>query len=92
MAIERLLLGMLLLLVSGCATYESISQARPGSPKVYSGLRMDWHAAQGDSVRLLKFRGQPPSRPWWDLPFSAVADTLLLPLTMPAALYETVFE
>lgn len=78
--------------IGGCASYRSVSEARPGGPKVYSGTRMDWHAMQGNYVSLMKFPAQPPERPWLDLPFSAVLDTLVLPLTLPSMLYDTAFE
>lgn len=77
---------------TGCATYRTISAAEPGSPKVFSGTRLDINAIAGDELGIRKFRATPPSYPLVDLPLSVVADTILLPLTLPVATYELVFE
>lgn len=77
---------------TGCATYRTISAAEPGSPKVFSGTRLDINAIAGDAVGIRKSRAAPPSYPLVDLPLSVVADTVLLPLTLPVATYELVFE
>ena len=66
--------------------------AAPGTPKVYSGTRMDILAARGDWERLRAFPGEPPARPLLDLPFSLLLDTLVLPVTLPTAAYEVFIE
>ena len=53
----------LIFLLSGCASFDTISAARPGSPKIYSGTRLDLHAAQGDQYAVEKFRVPPPAQP-----------------------------
>ena len=65
----------------GCATYNTISAAKPGSPKIYSGTRLDLNAIQNNEFALLKFKTAPPKNPAVDLPFSFLFDTLMLPLT-----------
>ncbi len=70
----------LLLLLSGCMTYDTRTDGGYDGPRVYSGTRLA--AAQaGDQFMNLNL-------PWvmlfgLDLPFCLVADTLLLPWTIP---------
>jgi uncharacterized protein YceK len=80
------------LATSGCATYQTVSNASIGSPKFYSGTRMNVAALRGDDSELKRFPGAPPRRPALDLPLSLVLDTALLPMTAPSALYEVLFE
>ena len=70
---------------SGCATYRTISKAEQGSPKVFSGTRLDVSAIRGDEIGLRKFKVDPPKYPLVDLPFSIGFDTAILPLTVRAA-------
>lgn len=77
---------------SGCATFGTIDKASPGSPKVYSGTRLDVYAITDNGVALRRFPAAPPRYPLLDLPFCLVADTMLLPLTVPTASYEFLFE
>jgi uncharacterized protein YceK len=83
---------LMLAATTGCATYRTISQAEAGSAKVFSGTRLNIHALEGQSTPTRRFRASAPPYPGADLPFSFLADILLLPLTMPVALYEFVFE
>lgn len=83
-----LLIGLSL---QGCATYNTISEAKPGSPKIYSGSRLDLNAIQGNEQALLKFKAEPPKNPGLDLPFSVLFDTLMLPLTFSISGYEALF-
>ena len=76
---------LLLSLSSGCATYRTISTAEQGSPKVFSGARLDVSAILGDEFALRKFKADPPRYPLVDLPFSIALDTAILPLTVRAA-------
>jgi uncharacterized protein YceK len=78
--------------LSGCATIDSINTAERGTPKVFSGTRLDVAAIAGDDSRLRRFRTAPPRYPWLDLPFSVIADLVIFPLTCGAAAYEAVFE
>ncbi len=72
-------------LSTGCATYRTISTAEQGSPKVFSGTRLDVSAIQGDEIALRKFKADPPRYPLVDLPFSIGFDMAILPLTVRAA-------
>jgi len=72
-------------LLSGCATYRTISAAEQGSPKVFSGTRLDVNAILGDEVALRKFKADPPRYPLVDLPLSIGFDIVVLPLTVPIA-------
>ena len=76
---------LLLSLSSGCATYRTISTAEQGSPKVFSGTRLDVSAIWGDEVALRKFKADPPRYPLVDLPLSIGFDIAILPLTVPIA-------
>ena len=77
---------------TGCATYRTISEAAPGSPKVFSGTRLDINVIRGDEVGIRKFKVPPPPYPMVDLPFSLLLDTFIIPLTFPIATYEFLFE
>jgi len=93
---KKIASGFLLLVAlfaaTGCATYTTLSASSIGSPKVYSGTRLDIHAIAGDAAELRKFKVAPPVHPKVDLPFSFLLDTIMFPLTLPAATYEFVFE
>ena len=75
----------------GCATYSTISEAKPGSPKIYSGTRLDLNAIQGNEHAQLKFKTLPPKNPGLDLPFSFLLDTIMLPLSLSVSGYEILF-
>ena len=87
---------ILSLLFAGCATLEAVSKAKQGSPKIYSGTRLDAHAINQNSEYLknikLEYGISPPEHPWIDMPFSIVLDTAFFPLTSSVALYELIFE
>ena len=59
---------------------------------MYSGTRLDYNAARGDMEGLEKFKVEAPEHPSIDLPFSAILDTIILPITFSVAAYEFVFE
>ena len=80
------------LALSGCATYSTISNAGPNTPKVFSGTRLNAAALSGDDYELRRFRVSPPPYPLLDLPFSFVADMFVSPLTFPTAFSEAVFS
>jgi uncharacterized protein YceK len=86
-----LLLVLILCNLQGCATYNTISEAKPGSPKIYSGTRLDVHAIEGNEFAQLKFKVDPPQHPALDLPFSFILDTIMLPLTFSISGYEALF-
>jgi uncharacterized protein YceK len=75
----------------GCGTVSSFAQFHRETPIVYSGTRMDAAAIANDQATLDKFELDPPSAPAVDLPFSVVADTILLPGTLAAAAYRKLF-
>ena len=79
-------------LATGCGTYKTISTAEAGTVKVMSGTRLDTMAMQGAEPPGGKFKTAPPAHPAIDLPFSFALDVLILPLTIPAVLYEAAFE
>ena len=83
---------VLLLSSTGCATYRTISTAEQGSPKVFSGTRLDVSAIRGDEVALRKFKADPPRYPLVDLPLSIGFDIAILPLTVPIAAGELLFK
>ncbi len=76
--------------LTGCGTIHTLTENKYNAPQnqywVYGGVRMDWDFVAG-----------PPSPflPRWvrvfgiaDVPFSAVADTVCLPYTIPKAVSE----
>jgi len=76
----------------GCATYRTISAAEYGSPKIYSGTRLNINAIRHDDIAMSKFKVDPPLYPFIDLPFSILCDTFILPLTSSVAAYEFLFQ
>jgi len=87
-----LLLCFVTLHINGCATVDTISRATSGSPKFFSGTRLDVNALAGNKVAMKKFKVQPPKYPLLDLPASFVLDLFIAPVTAGVALYEVVFE
>lgn len=95
----RLILSMFFTLLitfasglAGCATIRTMpSLGSYGSPKIYSGARLDFNAIAGDESDLRKFRARPPKYPLLDLPFSLVMDTAIVSVTFPVAAYEYLF-
>ena len=74
----------------GCATIRTMpTLATPGSPKIYSGARLDVHSLAGTEES--RFTMEAPIHPLLDLPFSAILDTAILIMTAPVAAYEFVF-
>jgi len=78
------------LLLSGCATYKTISVAKYGSssPRIYSGTRLDIHAIADNHYELKRFGVAPPQYPMLDLPVSFALDTLILPMTASSVISE----
>ena len=77
---------LLSLTLSGCATVRTLDAAKPGAPVVYAGTRLDWYALQGGCCATDRFGAEAPAYPAVDLPASALLDTLLLPLSLAAAM------
>lgn len=78
----RVILLLLAVVGSGCGTVgtvffsERLAPETPCVPRVWSGVALDLAILRGDHVE----KGIVV----WDLPFSLVADTLLLPYTIIA--------
>lgn len=84
-------LVLLSLQLMGCGTISSFAHFGRETPVVYSGTRMDAAAIANDQATLDKFEMDPPSAPAVDLPFSVLADTVLLPGTLAVAAYRKLF-
>ena len=82
---NKLLLVVLALSLTGCATARTLNAAQPGAPLVYAGTRLDLYAMQGGCCAMDRFGAQAPSYPGLDLPASALLDTVLLPLSLLTA-------
>lgn len=82
---NKILLGLLALTMTGCATVRTLDAAKPGAPVVYAGTRLDLYAIQGGCCAMDRFGAEAPSYPGLDLPGSALLDTLLLPLSLLTA-------
>jgi uncharacterized protein YceK len=77
---------------AGCATVRTVpSLATPEQPKIYSGTRLDFHAISKNEEALKRFNAKSPEYPLVDIPFSALLDTFMLPLTFSVATYELIF-
>jgi uncharacterized protein YceK len=73
--------------MAGCGTAANICWFNDdeGGMSVYGGVRADWEAAR-ESIAAGSDPGKSPGPVWLqitDMPFSAVADTATLPLTVP---------
>jgi uncharacterized protein YceK len=79
---NKLLMVLLALQLTGCATARTLNAAQPGAPIVYSGTRLDLYAMNGGCCAKDRFGAEAPSYPNVDLPASALLDTLLLPLSV----------
>jgi len=88
--VTSIILTTVVLLLSGCATYKTISVAKYGSssPRIYSGTRLDIHAISDNHYELKKFGVAPPKYPMLDLPVSFALDTLILPMTASSVISE----
>lgn len=75
---------------SGCATYRTLEHGTAGSPKFFSGTRLDWHAFNDNKVALKKFKVDPPEYPLLDLPASFVLDLAISPLSGGFVIYEAI--
>lgn len=95
-SLSFVLLIFLSLSLNNCATVDTVSSFTNESPKLYSGTRLDWTATSEDELRLRlyeeKFGVLPPDYPRSDLFFSFILDTFVLPVTLPIAMYEIIFE
>jgi uncharacterized protein YceK len=79
---NKLLLVLLALQLTGCATVRTLDAAKRGAPVVYAGTRLDLYAMNGGCCAMDRFGAEAPSYPGVDLPASALLDTLLLPLSL----------
>ena len=79
---NKALLLLMVLQLTGCATARTLDAAQPGAPVVYAGTRLDWYALQGGCCAQERFGANAPSYPGLDLPASALLDTVLLPLSV----------
>ncbi|WP_068830332.1 YceK/YidQ family lipoprotein [Pseudomonas sp. BMS12] len=76
----------LVLGLGGCASVRTLDAAKPGTPIIYSGTRLDWYTLHGGCCPLDRFGALAPRYPGLDLPASALLDTLLLPFAVAAEL------
>lgn len=83
---NKLLVLLLAVQMTGCATARTLEAAKPGAPLVYAGTRLDLYALNGGCCAKDRFGTDAPSYPGVDLPASALLDTLLLPLSLLTAL------
>lgn len=83
---RAVLLVLLAAQLAGCATSRTLNAAKPGAPVVYAGTRLDWYSLNGGCCPLDRFGAEAPKYAGLDLPASALLDTLLLPLSLAAAL------
>lgn len=65
---------------SGCSTIESLSSDDPTTPKIYGGVRLHLRG-QSEADAGSEQLGKKVVAAIFDLPLSAICDTLLLPVT-----------
>lgn len=75
-------------LLSACGTFLSHEGPRADAPRIYSGVRLDWAAWQGDAHYIERYRLRRPGYPLADLPMSFALDSLLLPLCIYRSIYQ----
>ncbi len=68
-------------LCPACSTVKSLSSDDPATPKIYGGVRMHLKE-QSEADAGSKQLGKNILAAIFDLPFSAICDTLLLPVTV----------
>jgi uncharacterized protein YceK len=85
-AARGVVLVLLAVQLLGCATSRTLNAAKPGAPVVYAGTRLDWYSLNGGCCPLDRFGAEAPKYAGLDLPASALLDTLLLPLSLAAAI------
>ncbi len=78
--------GLLCGALAGCATVGTLDANKPGAPVVYAGTRLNMYLLHGGCCPMDRFGTQGPSYPGWDVPGSALLDTLLLPLSLVTAM------
>ena len=83
-------LGATLLLITGCATYRTISAVKYGdsSPRIYSGTSLNLYAISNNHSALSRLGVEPPACPMLDLPASFALDTFILPVTVSSVITE----
>ena len=69
----RLSFALIAIFASGCGTIASVSENEPYPNIVFGGIRNELSPINGHTM--------------FDLPLSAVADTLVLPYTVPRSIY-----
>lgn len=89
---QVLLVIIMSVYLTGCATINTITTAESGSPILFSGTRLNINALQNNKVVLKKFKVQAPEYPLLDITPSFVADLFISPLTGPVAFYEFIFK
>lgn len=75
------LCATLIAAATGCSTIESLTSDDPATPKIYGGVRLhlrDQSEADAGRSKL----GRKIAAAVFDLPLSAICDTLLLPATV----------
>ena len=85
-AMGKVVLALLVLQLSGCATVRTLDAAKLNAPVVYAGTRLDWYAINGGCCPIDRYGAEAPEYAALDLPASALLDTLLLPLSVATAL------
>jgi len=73
---------------TGCATYKTLDNITPNSPKFFSGTRLNANAINKNTVALKKFKVSPPKYPFLDLPGSFLLDLVASPATGIMAIYD----
>ena len=95
-AAAPVLLAVLSLLIlsvgTGCASLRTMATMELGSPKIYSGTRLNYHTMKENEEAVSRFNATPPAYPGADLPFSVIVDTIILPVTVSAYLYEALLK
>lgn len=91
-ALKKLLILLVVLQLAGCGTYASMQKYGTPNPDqlVMGGIRKDIAAASGAAVDPW-LKKQPAYNPYIDMPFSAIADAVLLPFTLSYVVIDCVF-
>ena len=84
---------ILILYLTACSTLQTTNHYTRNSPKLYSGTRMNIDAiTQNEDYLVKKYNIVGPENPKLDLPFSFLFDTVILPVVLPVALFEVMFD
>ncbi len=91
-SVLQVVILLILMTTSGCATYKTLESPDDNSQMVFSGTRLDLNTINKNEVALKKIKVVPPRYPLLDLPASLMLDIIVLPATAIIDLFKVITE